>query len=582
MKTKLLFSALVAISTMGMWAQAQIVNFPQELGNAEYGKVGGVPSELKDATGVQYKTEVDGNIIAEYYVGTYRLPHICSFDADMNMYFFSEKSSRYIGINEAKQVVIAKSGKNGTDICLLDKKMNLVRSTSIPYADFFIKADYMSVKDGKIYLILWLKESKKVTHYMGYVLDANTLNILSQTELGTSYSTQFIFSDNKEYIGSVAVDETKGKYLRHPLYNGANIRLMDKKFNLIQERYIYGNIDDPWVWAQDEKTRNKIYNGGMAGVLTNGDYHIQVNNDGVLKYITLDAASAHKITASSNEIIPIRNNRLSVYTLSVNRNDSVSISNVIENKILMRQTLIKADENNIILQAWYKNLKSQFASAGYISINWNLKTNELVTLKDVKNSIFPAGVYDDSKNIIYKDGNGVLVEHIRGKQGAIFYDMWCSMDGKEILFPMFSSPAVNDDTWAFNNFFFTKPITYRTLVTHSNTTDVFCFLVHEALNSGFNANTPIETTKPVYLEFINKNRKLAEYVFPETTYETVSFGVLGGKKAYKSLLIVNASSIDDNSIRLYIQHTKDKKHQWVTLFPNVFNKEYKENNPDKF
>lgn len=60
----------------------------------------------------------------------------------------------------------------------------------------------------------------------------------------------------------------------------------------------------------------------------------------------------------------------------------------------------------------------------------------------------------------------------------------------------------------------------------------------------------------------------------------VSFGVLGGRKAYKSLLTVNASSIDDTSIRLYIKLCD--KHQWVTLSPNLFDANYKASHPDKF
>ena len=90
MKAKLFFSALVAVATMSAWAQAPIVNFPQELGTADYGKVGNVPKELKEATSVLYKTEVDGNIIAQFS-GLYGLLGICSFDADMNMYFPPER-----------------------------------------------------------------------------------------------------------------------------------------------------------------------------------------------------------------------------------------------------------------------------------------------------------------------------------------------------------------------------------------------------------------------------------------------------------------------------------------------------------
>lgn len=573
MKAKLFFSALVAIATMSAWAQAPIVNFPQELGTADYGKVGNVPKELKEATSVLYKTEADGNIIAEY-IGKYGYPYICSFDADMNMYFppkeWMKVKNRFVGVNDAGQIVAIRDDKKGAVLGLLGKQMNLLNSILINadvYSDKSVAKMY--VADGKIYLILW-QFNKKPHCWMGYTLDANSLELLSQTELGTSWNTQFIYSENKEYIGCIAVDETKGKYLRHPLYNGANIRLMDKNFHLLQERYVYGNIDDPWVWAQDEKTRKKIYNGGMTGILTNGDYHIQVNNDGVLRYITLDAASAHVIKAFSADLFSIRGNRLSIYTLSTSKNDSVSISDVMPDKIFMEQTLINADENNIIMQAWYKNEQRQTASTGYVVLNMDMNTNELAILTDEK-KIFPANNDKDSR-YLYGNNQGFMMGYYNEK-GNIFYEMWYDRDGKDIRFPRFEYSQVYMEALL-------KPIQSRSIIAHSNATDVSCFLVHESLNTGFNIDTPIETTKPLYLEFINKDGKLAEYVFPEITYDMVSFGVLGGRKAYKSLLTVNASSIDDTSIRLYIK--LGDKHQWVTLSPNLFDANYKASHPDKF
>lgn len=573
MKAKLFFSALVAIATMSAWAQTPIVNFPEELGKAEYGKVGEVPKDFKETTSVLYKTEADGNIIAEY-IGKYGYPYICSFDADMNMYFppkeWMKVKNRFVGVNDAGQIVAIRDDKKGAVLGLLGKQMNLLNSILINadvYSDKSVAKMY--VADGKIYLILW-QFNKKPHCWMGYTLDANSLELLSQTELGTSWNTQFIYSENKEYIGCIAVDETKGKYLRHPLYNGANIRLMDKNFHLLQERYVYGNIDDPWVWAQDEKTRKKIYNGGMTGILTNGDYHIQVNNDGVLRYITLDAASAHVIKAFSADLFSIRGNRLSIYTLSTSKNDSVSISDVMPDKIFMEQTLINADENNIIMQAWYKNEQRQTASTGYVVLNMDMNTNELAILTDEK-KIFPANNDKDSR-YLYGNNQGFMMGYYNEK-GNIFYEMWYDRDGKDIRFPRFEYSQVYMEALL-------KPIQSRSIIAHSNATDVSCFLVHESLNTGFNIDTPIETTKPLYLEFINKDGKLAEYVFPEITYDMVSFGVLGGRKAYKSLLTVNASSIDDTSIRLYIK--LGDKHQWVTLSPNLFDANYKASHPDKF
>lgn len=578
MKKITLTFALVAMTTLSAWA----FTFPEELGTAEYGKVADVPKELKEATILYDKADIAGFTIAQYY-GAYGVTGICSFDADMNAFFppkdWLKEKTRFVGANDANQIIAIKNAKKGAEIALFDAKMNLLNKVLIN-ADVYSEKSVakMYVADGKIYLILW-QYNKKPSCWMGYILDANNLQILSQTELGTSWESQFTYSKNREYIACVAIDENKGKYLRHPLYNGANIKLYDKNFSLLKERYVYGNIDDPWVWAQDEKTRKKIYNGGMTGVLTNGDYQVQMNNDGVLRYITLDAASAHKVTASTNEIIPIRNNRLTVYTLSAGRNDSISLTDLMTDKIFMRQTLIKADDNNVTLMAWYKVEKRQTASTGYVVLNWNAQTNELTTLKE-EQKIFPAESYEDPKRILYKDESGMLVEHIRNKdKGTMYYDMWCSADGKDIRFPRFESPAENTGFQAINYMLYVKPIQSRAFITHSEATDVSCFLVHESLNTGVNADLPIENTNPLYLEFINKDGKLAEYVFPKT-YDNVGFGLLGFRKSYKSTMNVTASSIDDTSIRLYLQ--SGKQHQWVTLHPNMFSKEYKESHPDKF
>ena len=126
---------------------------------------------------------------------------------------------------------------------------------------------------------------------------------------------------------------------------------------------------------------------------------------------------------------------------------------------------------------------------------------------------------------------------------------------------------------------YVKPIQSRSFVAHSTATDVSCFLVHESLNTGINVDLPVENTNPLYLEFINKDGKLAEYVFPKT-YDNVGFGLLGFRKSYKSTVNATATPIDDTSIRLYIQ--EEGKHQWVILHPNMFSKAYKESHPDKF
>jgi len=562
----------LATATLFAWAQTPIVEFPAELGTAEYGKLAEVPKELKEAS-LHYLEEVDGYLVAQYNAG-YETG-ICSFDADMNAFFppkdWMKEKSRYVGMNDAKQIVAVKTAKKGAEIALLDKQMNVV--TKVPInADVYAGTSVanMYVADGKIYLILW-QNTVKPACWMGYVLDAKNLQIISQAELGTYYQAKFTYSENKEYIACISVDESKGKYMRHPLYNGAGIKLYDKNFALLKERYVYGNIDDPWVWAQDEKTRKKIYNGGMTGILTNGDYQVQMNNNGVLRYITLDAASVHKITASTNEIIPIRNNRLSVYTLAADRNDSASLTDLMMDKIFLRQTLIKADDNSITLMAWYKTERRQTASTGYVTFNWNIQTNELTTLKE-EQMIFPAESYEDSKHVLYSDESGMLVEQFRGKeQGAMFYDMWCSADGRDVRFSHCVSPSENTGFQAINYMFYVKPIQSRQFIAHSAATDVSCFLVRKWLNTGFNATAPLENTDPMYLEFINKEGQVATYVFPKK-YENVGFGVLGVVKSYKSTVSVTASRIDDTSICLYIQDPKEGKHQWVTLHPALLAK----------
>ncbi|MBQ0090639.1 MAG: hypothetical protein KBT27_15040 [Prevotellaceae bacterium] len=574
MKTKLFFAAFVG-AAMNAFAQTPIVSFPADLGTVEYGKVSAIPDELKEANSMIYKAETDGYIIAQYY-GAYGYNGVCSCDAEMQLFFppkdWMKVANHFIGLNEAGQVIAVKDSKKGALIGVFDKHMNLQKSATIEeiphYSDYYVADTY--VADNKIYMLVW-QENQKHNSWWGYILDANSLEILSKKAISTSKRTRFTFSENKEYIGCVAIDEKKGKYFYHPLYNGATIKLLDKNFTLIKERYVYGNIDDPWVWAQDEKTRKKIYNGGMTGILTNGDANIQVDNDGVLRYLTLDAASAHIITASSNTITPIRANRLMSYTLSANRNDSASVSDILSDKIFMKQTLIHADDNNAVLQAWYKTSQRQTSSVGYVVLNWNMNTNEWVTMTD-EGKIFPAEGRDDFKEIIYQDDSCMLVEHIRGREkGSIYYYMWCSKDGKTISFPYFIAPSANDNYEVLNNVYYLSSIKIRDLVAYSKTTGVFCFLVHESLNSGYNAMAPDDVTKPLYLEFLNKDGVISEYVFPEMTYDVVSFGMLvGPAKSYKSLLNVNASQTKDGALRLYIRHTKDQTHQWVILRPSLF------------
>lgn len=571
MKAKLFFSALVAIATMSAWAQAPIVNFPQELGTADYGKVGDVPKEFKDATSVLYKTEVDGNIIAEY-IGIYGYPYICSFDSDMNMYFppkeFSDKKTRYIGVNEAEQVVVAKVAKKGTDVCLLDKQMNLVKSLNIIYADVYFDKSigHMSVENDKIFLILWQYESKKVQHWMGYILDANTLEILSQTDMGSSYHSQFVYSDNKKYIGCVAVDDTKGKYLYHPLYNGANIKLYDNNFSLIQERYVYGNIDDPWVHAQEPKEIKKIYNGGMTGIKTDGEYHVLINDDGVLRYITLDAASVHKVTATRNYTFQIRDNRLALYTLSSTRNDSISVSDDLAGKSFGSQSVLSVSDDSVKMLVWCDHSRNE--------LSWNLKENKinLASIDILEYNTDP----NTFQRILYRSKFEWILENMRKKDKVhVSYEMWRSPFKDYSHFPLITSDAMNGDK-EINGFVkYVMPKEIRSLLAYSTTTDVYCFLVHESLNNGFNSTPPIETTRPLYIDFFGKEGKLAEFVFPHSAYE-----IINGKKAYQSLINLNAFQIDETSILFYLKY--DGKHQWVTLSPNLFDANYKAAHPEKF
>ena len=185
--------------------------------------------------------------------------------------------------------------------------------------------------------------------------------------------------------------------------------------------------------------------------------------------------------------------------------------------------------------------------------------------------IFPAESYEDSKHVLYSDESGMLVEQFRGKeQGAMFYDMWCSADGRDVRFPHCVSPSENTGFQAINYMFYVKPIQSRQFIAHSATTDVSCFLVRESLNTGVNISTPKENTNPLYLEFLNKEGQLATFVFPKT-YENVSFGLIGGAvKSYRSVVNVSAYRTEDSAIGLYIQ--QGGKHQWVTLHPALFDK----------
>ena len=571
MKTRFVSLALVATVAMSALAQTAIVSFPESLGRAEYSKVAPVPTELKDVSSVNFAAELDGLIIAEF--SSFGTSGICAFDANMNAIFpskdFLKLKPRFVGVNNEKQIVFIRPAKKGAEIGLLDKSMNPLKVVAIN-AD--INNDKsrarMFVKDGKVYIIAWQK-SLKPNNWVGYVLDAQSLEILSQAELSSSSRSEFTYSENKEYLGCVAINENKGKYLYHPLYNGAEIKLFDKNFKLLNERYVFGNLDDPWVSAQDEKTKKKILNGGMTGILTNGDANIQVNNDGLLRFITLDAASVHRITASSNEIAPIRSNRLAVYTLSANRNDSAAISDIMKDKIFMRENVLNADDDNILMQAWYKDSQRYPASTGIVVFNWDRKADKIAILK-TRNLIFPAEGVGDPKNILYSDDNIMLVEHTRGiEKGNMFYDMLCTRDGQDVRFPRFAGPSSND-YMSINTCYYVDPIQYRHYIGHSKAADVFCFLVSESLNTGFNGIIPRENTKPLHLEFINPHGVREDFVFPLTTFEVVGFGFLGAVRSNKSLLDVTATQKDDLSILMYIRNKQDKTHQWVTLYPSVF------------
>ena len=559
----------LATATLFAWAQTPIVEFPAELGTAEYGKLAEVPKELKEAS-LHYLKEVDGYLVAQYKAG-YETG-ICSFDADMNAFFppkdWMKEKSRYVGMNDAKQIVAVKTAKKGAEIALLDKQMNVV--TKVP-----INADIYSgqliantqVADGKIYFLVW-QNTVKPACWMGYVLDAKTLQILSQKALSTSTTSKYTYSKNNEYVACLTVDDSKHKYMHNPLFNGASLQLYDKNFSLIKERYVYGTFDDPWVLSLDEKAKKKA----RGNLITNGDYHVQVGDDGVLRYVTFDAASLLMMTATSSSTKSIRNSKLTVYTLSADRNDSISISDVLGDKTPLKQTLIKADDDNIVLMAWCLS-KGMFAGS-YTVFNWNIKTNEITVLKE-ENKIFPASqAYvsgpPSSPTVLYKDDEGMLVEFVRGSQGNVYYLMWCSADGKTVVFPSFAGPN-QADVYSVNAMVYVAPIQSRQFIAHSAATDVSCFLVCKWLNTGFNATAPIENTDPMYLEFINKEGQVATYVFPKK-YENVGFGVLGVVKSYKSTVSVTASRIDDTSICLYIQDPKEGKHQWVTLHPALLAK----------
>lgn len=569
MKRKVLYFAVAAIAAMSTWAQPTIVDFPKELGTAEYSKVTEVPKELKEATNVLYQTEVDGDIIAQYS-GAYGLLGICSFDADMNTYFppkdWQKVKTRFIGVNEANQIAAIRVAKKGAEVGLFDKHMNLIKTKAISADAYFDKSvANMYVEDGKVYLIIW-QFDKKPHCWMGYVLDAYNLELLSQTELGTSYYSQFTYSKNKSYIACIAVDDKKGKYLYHPLYNGANIQLYDKNFNLLQERYVYGNIDDPWVWAQDEKTRKKIYNGGMTGIKTDGEYHVLINDEGVLQYITLDAASVHEITATRNYTFQIRDNRLTLYTLSLTRNDSISVSYDLAGKSLGSQSVLSASDDSIKMFLWCDNSRKV--------LDWNLKENKInwTSINILEYNSDP----NTFQRILYRSEFDWLLENMKkSDKSHVSYELWRSPYRDFSHFPLIISDVMNGDK-DINGFVkYVMPKEIRILLAYSANTDVYCFLVRESLNNGFDSTSPIETTRPLYIDFFNNEGKLAEFVFPHSAYEIVN-----RKKAYRSLIDLNAFRIDENSILFYLKN--DGKHQWVKLFPNLFDANYKVAHPEKF
>lgn len=575
---KLLFSFAIGVcSSVCIWAQSSIVAFPSSLGEVEVRNASFIPNELKDVTSLLYKSIVGDNIVAEYS-GAYGLVGVCSFDANMTAYFppkeFMETKTRYIGVNDNSQIIVSKVGKGdiGSDICILDSKMNLLKSVNINGETFFNDGiAHMFVQDGKIYLILWQYEKKKLNHWMGYILDANTLDVLRVEELSKSYKTKYTYSQKKKFLACVAPDESKGKYyLYNPLDNGADIKLYDREFNLVQSRYVHGNLDDPWVLSQDEKERKKIYKCGATRLITKGDYHVFIGDDGVMKYITMDVLSVQKITAFDNVTSQVRDAKLSLYSLSASKNDSISISDLMKDKKFKSKGIIDVNRDSVSIFVWYSKEQNTLKSDGLYIVNWDSKSNTF----DIKSDIGQIPFSDNGNNfqrVLYNSGSIILFEHLsKADKSHVSYELW-NVHGSEfskypILTKYIQTLNANQD---LENFVCrVLPIQQRSLVAISKSQGVYCFLVRESLNKGLRSLTPIESDRPLYLEFYNKEGKLVEFVFPEKEYDIVEFGDLGIRKAYKSKVDVNVFQLDDESILFYLK--RGGKHQWITLHPAAF------------
>lgn len=524
-----------------------------------------------------YKSKVGDYIVAEYS-GAYGLLGVCSFDINMNAYFppkeFMETKTRYIGINEDGQIIVSKVGKGGigSDICILDSRMNLLKSVNIKGETYFNDGvAHMFVERGKIYLILWQYENKKLNHWMGYILDANTLEVLKVEELSKSYKAEYTYSQKRKFLACVAPDESKGKYYFYsPLDNGADIKLYDREFNLIQSRYVYGNLDDPWVLSQDEKERKKIYKCGATRLITKGENHVFIGDDGVMKYITLDVMSVQKITAFDNVTFQIRDAKLSVYSLSSGKNDSISITDFMTGKKLASQSVKEVNRDSVSIFVWYSEEQNTLNSDGLFIVDWDSKSNTL-SIKSGVNMIPFSDNVDYFQRVLYSSGSITLFEHLaKTDKSHVSYELW-NVHGSEFCkYPILTKyiQTLNANKDLGNYVSKVLPIQQRYLVALSKSQSVYCFLVRESLNKGLRNLAPIESNRPLYLEFYNKEGKLAEFVFPEIEYDIIGFGDLGVRKAYKSKVDVNVFQMDDHSLLFYLK--RGDKHQWVTLYPSLF------------
>ena len=564
MKKKIFLLALIASASIGTWSQSPIVSFPISIGQAKYSRYASVPKELKDASNMKYLCEVDGNIIAQYS-GAYGLLGGCSFDESMNVYFPPKDwlgvKSRFIGVNDNKQILAIRVAKKGAVVGLLDNKMQLQKSVPICADAYFDKsvAD-MYVEGDKAYLIIW-QFDKNPSCWMGYVLDAKTLDVLSQTELGTSWYSEFTYSENKSYMACVAGDENKGKVDHDPLYTGANIKLYDKNFTLIQERYVYGSIDAPWVQALSPKERKKYCGGGLSAILTKGEGHVLVDDNGECRYITLDAVSVRKVTASSNTTFLIRDNKLSIYTLSSTKNDSVSIDDIYAGESIYGFTIKSIKGDSVRLVLFCKG--EQFAPSGRGLVEWDVKNNEF-SMTPLPQLEF---INNDPKNfqrILCKLKNDWLIENRRlSDKGFVSFELWRRSESDSSVFPFIASPLVKGDKDLENYVKHVLPKQNRFLLAYSKATDVFCFLVFESLNDGLYSTPAIEPTTPLYIDFVNNDGKLTDFVFPHATYDMVN-----GKRAYRSQISMDAFQYADDAIFFYLRCGDG--HQWVILYPSLF------------